>query len=371
MKRTIWLGIMSALFLVSCNESKTPEQQLAELKKEKTKIEEKIKSIEDKLPKKPLIEVEKLVTIDSIVPQDFKHYVEVQGAVDADANTWVTSTGGIVTHLYVKEGDAVRAGQILAKTDMSALERAIDEARNGLDLATTVYEKQKRLWEQNIGSEIQYLQAKANKEAAEKAIARLEAQLSMSYMKSPINGTVDEVKVRVGEMAAPGTPYSGIRVVNTSKLTVNAKLADTYIALIKKGDNVNILFPDINKTVESKLTFVGKVVNPQNRTFPVEAAIQNSSGDLAPNMLAKLLINDKNYTKAIVVPSNIIQRNVDGDFVLVASEENGKWYARKKVVLCAESYNGNTIIKEGLSIGDQIITFGYSEITDGQLIKFN
>ena len=368
--KNIFIILSVVLFLASCKEKLTPEQELAQLKKEKLELDSKIKAIEDKLPKKPTMQVEKTVQIDSLVMQDFKHFVEVQGTVESDANTWVTSIGGIVTNVYVKEGDFVKAGQILAKTDMSALERGIDEARNGLALANTVYEKQKRLWDQNIGSEIQYLQAKNNKEAAEKAISRLQAQLSMSYMKSPISGTVDEVKVRVGEMASPGTPYSGIRVVNTSKLTVNAKMADAYLASVKKGDKVSIVFPDINKTTESQLTFVGKVVNPQNRTFPIEAAIQNTTGDFAPNMIAKLMINDETYKNVIVVPSNIIQKNIDGDFLLVAEEKDGKFYARKKVIMVGDSYNGQTMIKEGLTINYRIITFGYSEISDGQLIKF-
>ena len=369
MKKILFV-IVAFLSITACKDNSTPEQKLAKLKKEKIALETQIKEIEDKLPKKPVMEVEKTVQVDSLYNQDFKHYVEVQGTVEADANTWVTSTGGIVTNLYVKEGDVVKAGQILAKTDMSALERAIDEAKNGLSLATTVYEKQQRLWDQNIGSEIQLIQAKSNKEAAEKAIKRLQAQLSMSYMKSPINGTIDEVKVRVGEMAAPGTPYSGIRVVNTSKLTVNAKMADAYLASVKKGDKVSIVFPDINKSTESQLTFVGKVVNPQNRTFPVEAAILNTSGDFAPNMIAKLLINDETYQNVIVVPSNIIQKNIDGDFLLVAVEQDGKFYARKKAVTVGDSYDGKTMIKEGLTTDDKIITFGYSEISDGQLIKF-
>ncbi|MEI6311811.1 MAG: efflux RND transporter periplasmic adaptor subunit [Bacteroidota bacterium] len=369
MKKIFFILILFSS-IVACKQKLTTEQELASLKKQKIEIESKIKAIEDKMPQKPILGIQKTVQVDSIKLQEFKHFVEVQGTVEADANTWVTSTGGIVTNLYVKEGDVVKAGQILAKTDMSALERGIDEAKNGLALANTVYEKQKKLWDQNIGSEIQYLQAKSNKEAAEKAIIRLQAQLSMSYMKSPINGTIDEIKIRVGEMASPGTPYSGIRVVNTSKLNVTAKIADAYLASIKKGDKVNIVFPDINKTTECELTFIGKVVNPQNRTFPVQAAIVNSGGDFAPNMIAKLLINDETYKDAIVVPSNIIQTNVEGDFLLIAELKDGKYYAKNRMIKVGDSYNGQSLITEGLSKDDLIITFGYSEISEGQLIKF-
>lgn len=362
--------LFASLFLNACGSKKTPEQQIADLKSQKEKIEQSIKDLEDKLPKKEDKVVPKLVSIETIKASEFKHFIELQGNVEAEDNMWVTSTGGIVTNVYVQEGDRVSAGQILAETDVSPLYSAIDEAKNGLSLATSVYEKQKRLWDQNIGSEIQYLQAKTSKENVEKTIQRLQAQLNMSKMKSPIAGTIDEVKVKVGEMAAPGTPYSGIRVINTNKLSVKAKLSDTYIDKVKKGDKVSIVFPDINKTIESQLTFVGQVVNAQTRSFGVEARLNNSEGNFAANMIAKLMINDQNIANAITVPTNIIQKSLDGNFILVVADENGKAVAQKKMITIGLEYNGVSQILSGLAVGDRYISFGYSEINEGQLLKF-
>lgn len=369
MKKISFILIATA-FLMSCGGKKTTEQQIADLKKEKEKIEASIKDLEDKLPPKQENASKKAISVESIKTSEFKHFIELQGNVEAEENMWVTSTGGIITRVFVKEGDVVRVGQVLAETDMTPMISAIEEAKNGLSLATTVYEKQKRLWDQNIGSEIQYLQAKTNKENVEKTIDRLQAQLNMSKMKSPINGTVDEVKVRLGEMASPGTPYSGIRVINTNKLSVKAKLSDTYLSKVKKGDKVQIVFPDIDKTIESQLTFVGNVVNAQNRSFTVESQLNNSGGDFAANMIAKMMINDINIKDAITVPTNIIQKSLDGTFVLLVEAKNGKQIAKKRMITIGLEYNGVTQILSGLNVGDKYISFGYSEINEGQMVTF-
>jgi multidrug efflux pump subunit AcrA (membrane-fusion protein) len=215
-----------------------------------------------------------------------------------------------------------------------------------------------------------FLPLDTNKENVEKTIDRLQAQLNMSKMKSPINGTVDEVKVRLGEMASPGTPYSGIRVINTNKLSVKAKLSDTYLSKVKKGDKVQIVFPDIDKTIESQLTFVGNVVNAQNRSFTIESQLNNSGGDFAANMIAKMMINDINIKDAITVPTNIIQKSLDGTFVLLVEAENGKQIAKKRMITIGLEYNGVTQILSGLNVGDNYISFGYSEINEGQMVTF-
>ena len=362
--------LIAVTFLMACGGKKTTEQQIAELKKEKEKIESSIKELEEKLPVQKGNLSEKSISVAEIKNSEFKHYIELQGTVEAEDNMWVTSTGGIIIKVNVKEGDIVRVGQVLAETDMTPLISAIEEAKNGLSLATTVFERQKRLWDQNIGSEIQYLQSKANKENVEKTIERLMAQLNMSKMKSPINGTVDEVKIRLGEMASPGTPYSGIRVINTSKLSVKAKMSDSYLSKVKKGDKVQILFPDIDKTIESQLTFVGNVVNAQNRSFAVDSKLNNSGGDFAANMIAKMMINDVNVKDAITVPTNIIQKSLDGIFVLVVEPENGKQIAKKRMITTGLDYDGITQVLSGLSVGEKYISFGYSEINDGQIVKF-
>lgn len=313
----------------------------------------------------------KLVKAEEVTLSEFKHFIEVQGTVDADENVLaINQMPGIVTAIFVKPGDYVTRGQVLATTDGSAHEKGVEALQTGLDLATTAYEKQKRLWEQNIGSEIQFLQAKSQKETLEKQLKAQIAQLEMTKVKSPINGVVDEVRLKLGDMAAPSQAMPGIRVINTSKLTLKSKLSDAYLGKVRKGDVVQVFFPDINKTIETKISYAGQVVNPAGRTFNVEAGFANAKGEYAANMLAKLLINDELLKNVIVVPTNIVQRSTEGPYVLVAAQDGNKTIARKRMVEAGSEYNGQTVIKSGLQEGDKIITFGYSEIVDGQPISF-
>ena len=335
------------------------QTQIAELEKDLAKTDSSF-SAETKT---------RLVTADTIRLSEFKHFIDVQGSVEADKNMLVApQMPGVVTAIFVNEGDAVKAGQLLAQTDGSVYERGMEELRNGLELATIAYEKQKRLWDQNIGSEIQFLQAKNTKEGLEKKMQTLRSQLEMTRMKSPVNGVVDEVKLKLGEMASPG--YFGVRVVNSDKLTLRARLSDTYIDKVKKGDVVEVLFPDINKRISSVVTYVAQTVDQRSRTFNVDVKLDNRMGDFKANMIAKLLINDQIIKEAVVLPGNLIQQSAEGKYVLVAVEENGKKTARRKAVETGSQYNGLTVITRGLQPGDRVITFGYSELVDGQIIDF-
>lgn len=373
-------AIVSSIIVSACSGGEAKDlagkkKQLSEAKTQLKELQTKVATLEKEIAKLDTSfraeQKVKLVKADTIAPSEFKHFIEVQGTVDADENVLaINQLPGIVTAIYVKPGDRVTKGQVLATTDGSAYERGIEALQTGLDLATTAYEKQKRLWEQNIGSEIQYLQAKTQKETLEKQLKAQVAQLEMTKVKSPINGTVDEVRLKLGDMAAPSQAMPGIRIINTSKLTLKAKLSDAYIGRVRQGDVVKVFFPDLNKTVDSKITYAGQVVNPTGRTFNVEAKLLNDKGEYAANMLAKLLINDEVLKNVIVVPTNIVQRSAEGIYVLVAENENGKTIAKKRSVKTGSEYNGQTVITEGLKPGDRIITFGYSELVDGQPIAF-
>ncbi len=364
------ITLLALVVILSACGKKDSKQKLEELKKQKSSIEAEIKKLEAELkPSNGQDGKSKLITVDDVKRGALEHFIEVQGTVNSDENTWVTSTGGIVTKVYVKEGDVVRAGQLLASTDANALLKGIEEAKNGLSLATTVYEKQKRLWDQNIGSEIQYLQAKNAMEGAQKSIERLEAQLSLTQMKSPINGVIDQIMVREGEIAAPGTPYSGIRIVNLNKLYAEAKISDSELGKIKKGNPVKIVLNSVGKELNAPVTHVSRVVDPQSRTFMIQVALSPNE-DIYPNMAVKLNIKDAVYENVIVVPSNLLQKTESGVFIYVAENENGKWIAKQKEVREGLSYNGSSIIESGLVEGDKLITFGYSELSDGQTIKF-
>ena len=310
----------------------------------------------------------KLVGVDTLEPVTFKHYVEIEGQVDAKENALALQLApGVVTAILVNVGDHVRKGQVLFTTDASATEAQIATVKTQLSLATTVYEKQARLWKENIGSEVQYLQAKTNKEAAESQFAQLQNAVELTKCKSPIDGVVDEIRLKIGDMAAPSQAMPGIRVINNSSLVIKAKLSDAQIGLLEVGDLVDVNFPDINKTIQSKVSFVGQVVDKQTRTFNVEVKLDNKGANYKTNMIAKLLINDDTQPNVITIPTNTIQQNENGQNYVLVAENN---VAVKKKIETGSEYNGTTVVKKGLSKGDKVISFGYSEVVDGQNISY-
>ena len=347
-------------------------KELSELKTKQKEIGDKITVLEKEIAKlDTLSKVQaktKLVGVDTLEPVTFKHFVEVEGSVDAKENVLALQLApGVVTAVLVNVGDHVRKGQVLFTTDASATETQIATLKTQLNLATTVFEKQARLWKENIGSEVQYLQAKTNKEAAESQLQQLQNGIELTKCKSPIDGVVDEIRVKIGDMAAPSQAMPGVRVVNNSNLVIKAKLSDAQIGLLEVGNMVQVNFPDINKTIESRVSFVGQVVDKQSRTFNVEVKLDNSGSIYKSNMIAKLQINDDVQKDVITVPTNTIQQNEKGENYVLVAENN---IAVKKVIQTGNEYNGTTVVKSGLSKGDKVITFGYSEVVDGQTISY-
>mgnify|MGYP002779592970 CR=1 FL=1 len=362
------LAAATWLAAVACQPA-DKKTQLAELKKQKTEIDSKIAALEKELGagKKENTRVT-VVMAQPVQPQTFQHFVEVQGTLDSRNNINVTpKMGGNVTQVFVKEGDYVRAGQTLLVTDDATLRQNLAQLETGYELAKTTFERQQNLWNQKIGSEIQYLQAKNQKESVERQIATLKTQLAMARVTSPISGTVNAVNVKIGEMAAPGMP--AVQVVNLADMKVEAKVADSYINNIKKGDPVTVRFPDIGEEVKAKVTFTGQVVNPMSRTFDIEVALPNKGNKLKPNLLAIVSINDKTKPNTLVIDENLIQRTEQGDIVFVTTQENGKTVARSKKVTRGLSYNGKVEITEGLAAGDLLVTAGSQDLVDGQPVK--
>ena len=353
-------------------ELEAKKKELSDLKSKQREIADKITVLEKEISKldtsMKVAAKTKLIGVDTLEPKTFNHYLEVQGQVDAKENVLAMQLApGVVTSILVNVGDRVRKGQVLYLTDASVNESQIATLKTQLSLATTVYEKQARLWKENIGSEVQYLQAKTNKEAAESQLAQLQNAVELTKCKSPIDGVVDEIRVKISDMAAPSQLMPGVRVVNNSSLVIKAKLSDAQIGLLSVGDLVKVDFPDINKTIESKVTFVGQVVDKQSRTFNVEVKLDNKDANYKSNMIAKLLINDDVEKNVITVPTNTIQQNEKGQYyVLVA--ENG--VAAKKIIELGNAYDGTTVVTKGLVKGDKVITFGYSEVVDGQKISY-
>lgn len=311
------------------------------------------------------------VEVKEMAPEAFSHYFTVNGSVEAVKEAFISPEMlGQVKEILVSEGQRVKKGQLLATLNASVIQKSISEVKTGLDLARTIYQKRKGLWEKKIGSEIQYLEAKTQKESMENKLKTLEAQLEMTRIKSPINGIVDEIAKKVGELSTPGMML--LRVVNLSKLYVNADISEAYLAKIAKGDSVEVTFPSFpDLTVKTKIYQTGNVVNRDNRTFKVKLLIDNVDEKLKPNILAVIKLKDFDTDGAMVVPSIIIKQDIKGSYVYVVKEEEKTLTALKTYIVPGISEESETMIEEGLKNGQKVITRGYNLVKNGVEIKIN
>ena len=348
------------------------KSELAKLKKQHDELAVKIKALETELMVGDSTKVSKVtsVAITEAKPEEFNHFLEVQGKVDGEDNIAVSAQmAGAITAVFVKEGDQVRKGQVLAQIDNSIIQQQISSTKQQLDFVTSLYIKQKALWDQQIGSEVQYLTAKNNKENLEKALSTLNEQYEMTRIKSPINGSVEEVNLKLGQMASPGLP--AVRVVNFSTVKVIAEIAEAYAPKVKPGDKVIVFFPDFNTEVVSKIRFTSKYINPINRTFQSEVRLGPSKVEYRANMMAVVKINDYHNPSAFAVPITLIRDSQSGKYIYIANEENGNLVARRLPVTVGSTYNGLAEITSGINSGTKIITTGFNSLIDGELIQTN
>jgi len=376
MKQIVIFAALFIFLMTSCgktSELETKKAELAKAKSEVSDLQKKIKTLEAEvasLDTSSGVEV-KIKTIASTPVQSsvFRHYVSVQGTLEAEENLMVTSKiPGQITSIKVKEGDAVRQGQIVAVLDDEVIRKSIDEVKSGLEQVLVMYNKQKALWDQKIGTEMQYLSLKNQKESLEKKLVTLNSQVNQNYVTAPFSGVIDDVFVKVGSIASPGVPL--MQLVNTNDLKATAKVPDSYVAFIKQGDQVKVNFPDLNKTIDASVTYVGRIVDPMSRTFKIEVRLPGGNPDLKPNLMSLIQINDKTSNSAIVIEENIVQPTEEGKIVFVTADDKGKKVARQKTVTTGLSYNGKVEILSGLSIGDELITTGYQDLSDNQPIGF-
>jgi membrane fusion protein, multidrug efflux system len=376
MKSTLIIAL-SVGVLLACGPKK-PEtlaekkEALTTLKAQHVETATQIKALETEVAKADPVKAAeakvKEVTVSVLQPGTFRRFVEVQGSVDAKNNVQVNpKMGGVITAVYVKEGDAVRAGSVIARVDDAVMRESQAEIQNQLSLATTVYERQANLWRQQIGTEIQYLQAKNTKEGIERRLATFKTQLGQSAITSPISGVVDQVTAKVGQTAVPGVGIA--RVVNLARLKIVAKVADTYAGSVRKGDALTVRFPDLNKELRTTVSFVAATVDPLSRTFSIEGNLPSDNA-LKPNMLAQVRINDLTKANTLVIDQNLVQNTEKGQLVYVAETVGNKKVAKARTIKAGLSYNGQIEITEGLRAGDQLITNGYQDVTDGQPINF-
>ena len=375
MKNFLSLSLISFI-VFSCSSGSGLEKKKAELAENQAQYDAlkiKIADLEKEIARLDTsaeIRKPKLVTLTPVQTGIFNHYIDVQGTIDSEENIAVQpGMPGQVTKVNVHEGDMVKAGQVLAEVDNRVIRESISQLQTNVDFAKTAFEKQQRLWNQKIGTEIQYLQSKTQFESLQKNMITLQAQLDMSRIKSPINGMVDAVNIKVGEYAAPGM-LGSFRVVNFGKMKVKAKIADSYIGKVTLGNPVRIYLADIKDTIQGKISFVSKVVNPMTRSFDIEIGLGATSTEVRPNMMASLKINDENIDNAMSVQSNLVQKDPSGSmYVMISEGRAANMKARKKLVKTGISSGARIIVLEGLSGNEQLIEAGYQEVVDGQLIS--
>lgn len=359
MKRTIYLLIATAV-LASCGGGKKAdktEAELAKLKKERSALDEKIKALEAKTADTSRKATP--VSITTVEPTDFKSYINVQSSISGDENIVATpEIGGTVTGILVHVGQKVARGQVMATLSTSVIDQQIKSIEPTLALQKSLYEKQRKLWEQNIGTEVQLMSAKAQYEATQKQKAALVAQKNMYAIKAPVSGTVDAVGVKVGDVTGPG--LFGIRVVNYDKLKAEAALGENYLGKVHQGDRVDLVLPDVNDSIQTSLTYVAKSVDPISRAFTVQVRLGNNP-KLHPNMSCIMKIANYEHDNAIVIPVAVIQKTANGNMVYVVEGNKAKAVA----IQAGKNSNGLVEVLSGLKPGDKVVTEGFEDLDDG------
>ena len=341
---------------------KVKKQEARELDRLIAELEEKIEA------EAPTEKSRSLVTTRPVTTGEFKHYVEIQGTVESDELAMITSeTPGRLTMQKLDVGDRVRRGELVAKVDLEQLDKQIAELQTQLTLATDVYNRQKRLWDQNIGTELQFLEARTRKESLEKSLETIRFQQNKANIYAPISGVVEMVNLKAGELASPGVPIA--QVMDTRRVKVVADVPEKYLTAVKRGDKVLVNFPALDKEIEARVSLIGTTINPGNRTFEVEVELDNRNGELKPNLLAEMRINDETLPEAVMVPVELVQQEVSGrSFVYVVGEGTDGPFAQKVYVQTGETSEGSIVITEGLSGDETLIDQGARSLAERDLV---
>jgi len=380
------------LTLAACGSStKESNASLTDKKVELQKLKDQQKKLEDEIAKidtaAAKAEKAKLVTLATIGPESFTHYIDLQGKIESINISYIAprnGTGGVVKAVDVKRGDKVRKGQPLLKLDdaitrqsLLAAEQGVETIKTQLAYAKDIYQRQKNLWDQKIGTEVQLVNAQTNVQTTESQLKSAQEQLkinkeqlSFANVLSDVDGVAEDVNVRVGEVFTgiiPGTSNPQIKIVNNSNLKATVNIPESYLGKVNVGSKVKITLPDLNKTIDATVTVTGKSIDPVNRSFFVEAKLPQST-DLRPNQIALVRIQDYNINNSITVPVNTIQSDEKGKFVMVAVKEDGKTVAKKKTVVIGQFYGDKMEIKSGLQAGDVVVTDGFQSLYEGQAI---
>lgn len=339
-------------------------QQLQQYKKEFAELRLKIEALEKELATNDNLNGAVRVQVTELVPQKFERFIEITGRVEAEEDVQVSPESiGVIEELLVREGQRVTKGQTLAVLNTEALKRALDELKIQHDLATVTYNRQKNLWEQNIGSEMQLLQARSAMEALQKRIESTQAQINLAVIKSPVNGVIDVVYQKKGEIGSPQVLFA--RIINSSSIRVYADVAESYLPKIKQGDKAMVFFPALGREVEATIYRIGSSIDPNNRTFSIRVNLNNPDGMIKPNLISTIRLRDYSNSDAIVVPNILIKEDFRGKYTFIAEENGGQLVARKVYVTPGVNNNNRTEVIEGLQAGMRIISEGYVQVADG------
>ncbi|MBT2556348.1 efflux RND transporter periplasmic adaptor subunit [Hymenobacter sp. ISL-91] len=367
----LWLAACGSL--ASCG-TKDPAAELVKLKQEQASTQAKISELEAKTGTAGAEAAVQAtpVSVIKVANEDFKSYLEVQGRVDFDQNATVSArAAGTLTTLSVKRGDQVRKGQTLATVDAAVLDASVAELKVRMDLAKVVYEKQKRLWDQQIGTEIQFLQARNNYRALQSNLATLNRQRELYRVVAPFGGTVDDVLPKLGETVAPGAPVVKL-LSNSGSGKIVVDVSEAYANSIKVGDKALVTIPDLGESdLNATVRVVTSTINPTSRTFTIELRLADpgKAGRLRPNMVTNVRILNYNRQNATVLPVDLVQRDEQNSYVLVVDDKGGKKVAAKRIIKVGNTYNGKVEVTEGLQTGDQVISAGYQSLNEGQSIS--
>ena len=382
----IYSILIATLIIVSCSGDKknsvenviekgnleSIRAKRGELVNEQQALNDKIKLLDEKIKSLDTTKHVPLITTFNAKNEVFNHVIELQGNVTTkDLLTITPEYSGILTNVYVKEGQKVNKGQLLAKVDDGGLSQQIAQIKIQADLAKTTYERQKRLWEQNIGSEIQYLQAKSTYESQQEAVNQLNQQISKTMIKAPFAGTIDDVITEQGSVVGAGqTPI--LRIVNLDNMYIETEVPERYVGNITKGKNVTVDLPVLGKTIETKIRQAGDVINPANRTFKAEIEIPNNDKSIKPNLTARLKINDYTSENALLIPQSVISENAEGEqYVYVVNNKDSKniGVAKRVIIETGKTQGDNIEVLKGIEDGAEIIKEGARSVRDGQSVE--
>jgi len=381
--RSILKLIVLSLIIVSCggNKNESVDSLIAEgnieaLKEKRSALNEEQRTAAMQVKKiDSVLELKSgnknLPLVSTIVVKDtlFNHYLELQGSVETKQNIVISSEyNGLLERIYVKEGQRVNKGQLLAKIDDGGISQQLAQMETQLALAKTTFERRQRLWEQNIGSEIEYLQAKAQYEGQQNSVAQMRSQVGKTTIRAPFSGTIEDVIAEQGTVVASGQTQI-MRLVSLEDMYIEAEIPEDYLTSVSENTPVTINFPILNKTVDSKVRQASNYISPSNRTFRIEVAVPNKDKSIKPNLTARLKINDYTSEKALLIPLSVISENADGEQYVYIAEGEDTPVAKRQIIETGRSQGQNIEVLSGLSNGDFVIKEGARTVKEGQELQ--